>query len=101
MCKLPPHPAHIPYRLVWFALAEPIGGDITVACESDLVSGTPRTSTEKALEEQLNSSKFLRPVDRSGGRGCYYTPIPRIVKPTGIQGHELTSLNLDKVTLLA
>lgn len=99
MYKLCHHTAHISYRLFWSA--EPIGGDITVACESDLVSGTSRSSTEKPLDEQQRSGKFSGPVNKSCARGCYYTSIPRTVKHAGIQGRELTSLNLDKVILLA
>ncbi|XP_031396293.1 protein AAR2 homolog isoform X2 [Punica granatum] len=79
---------------------EPIGGDITVACESDLIKSTQKMPMEKALDEQLSTSKFSTPVDRTPCRGCYYTSIPRMVKRTGIEGRELTSLNLDKTQLL-
>ncbi|KAA8530638.1 hypothetical protein F0562_005428 [Nyssa sinensis] len=79
---------------------EPIGGEITVACESEMVGNTPKTSMEKALAEQLCSSKFSRPLDKYQRRGCYYTSIPRVVKHKEIRGQELTSLNLDKTQLL-
>ena len=52
---------------------------------------------EKALDEQMKSSKFLTSVDNSQSRRCYYTSIPRVIKQKGIHGQELTSLNIDKV----
>ena len=52
---------------------------------------------EKALDEQMKSSKFLTSVDNSQSRRCYYTSIPRVIKQEGIHGQELTSLNIDKV----
>lgn len=54
---------------------------------------------EKALEEQLRTSKFSASasVDKSRKRGCYYTKIPHVIKRKGMNGEELTSLNLDKV----
>ncbi|KAL4614007.1 hypothetical protein ACB092_07G024000 [Castanea dentata] len=42
--------------------SEPIGGEITVACESGIVTNTPKTAMEKALDEQMKSSKFLTSV---------------------------------------
>ncbi|KAM3693923.1 hypothetical protein ACJW31_07G021500 [Castanea mollissima] len=56
---------------------EPIGGEITVACESGMVTNTPKTEMEKALDGQMKSSKFLTSVDNSQSRGCYYTSILR------------------------
>ncbi|XP_052197837.1 uncharacterized protein LOC127804839 [Diospyros lotus] len=79
---------------------EPIGGEITVACESEVVGSIPKTSTEKALADQLRSSKFSKSVEKPQRRGCYYTSIPRVIKNKGISGQELTSLNLDKTKLL-
>lgn len=76
---------------------EPIGGEITVACES-MVKSTSKTTMEKALDEQLTDSKFSMTVDNSQRRGCYYTSIPRVIKQRGIEGQDLTSLNLDKVS---
>ena len=52
---------------------------------------------EKALDEQMKSSKFLTSVDNSQSRRCYYTSIPHVIKQKGIHGQELTSLNIDKV----
>lgn len=60
---------------------------------------TPKTTMDKTLDEQLKSSKFASAADNSQRKGCYYTPIPRIIKRKGIQGEELTSLNLDKVQI--
>ncbi|KAK9266016.1 hypothetical protein L1049_010753 [Liquidambar formosana] len=77
---------------------EPIGGEITVTCESGMVGN--ETAMEKALSEQLRSSKFSTSVEKSEMRGCYYTSIPRFIKRKGICGQELTSLNLDKSQLL-
>ncbi|XP_021591761.1 protein AAR2 homolog isoform X3 [Manihot esculenta] len=81
---------------------EPIGGEITVATESVMVKNSPKTAMEKALEEQLRTSKFSASasVDKSRKRGCYYTKIPHVIKCKGMNGEELTSLNLDKTELL-
>ncbi|KAL4614026.1 hypothetical protein ACB092_07G025700 [Castanea dentata] len=79
---------------------EPIGGEITVACESGIVTNAPKTAMEKALDEQMKSSKFLTSVENSQSRRCYYTSIPRVIKQKGIHGQELTSLNIDKTQLL-
>ena len=54
---------------------------------------------EKALDQQLRNSKFSNSADKSQNRGCYYTSIPRVIKHKGINGQELTSLNLDKVII--
>ncbi|KAF8407680.1 hypothetical protein HHK36_006815 [Tetracentron sinense] len=79
---------------------EPIGGEITVACESELVEKVPKTTMEKVLAEQLRMSKFSKSAEKFQRRGCYYTSIPQFVKNKGISGQELTSLNLDKTQLL-
>ncbi|XP_050262637.1 uncharacterized protein LOC126707076 isoform X8 [Quercus robur] len=79
---------------------EPIGGEITVACESGIVTNAPKTTMEKALDEQMKSSKFLTSLDNPQSRRCYYTSIPRVIKQKGIHGQELTSLNIDKTQLL-
>lgn len=76
---------------------EPIGGEITIAGESEMVGKLSKTTMEKALAEQLKNSKFSMPEEKSEKRSCYYTAIPRVVKHKGICGEELTSLNLDKV----
>lgn len=64
-----------------------------------MMKNAPRTAMEKALDEQLKASKCSTSIDKSQRRGCYYTSIPRIIKRKGVQGHELTSLNLDKVSI--
>ncbi|KAL4614016.1 hypothetical protein ACB092_07G024900 [Castanea dentata] len=79
---------------------EPIGGEITVACESGIVTNAPKTAMEKALDEQMKSSKFLTSVENSQSRRCYYTSIPRVIKQKGIHRQELTSLNIDKHLLI-
>ncbi|XP_011097134.1 protein AAR2 homolog [Sesamum indicum] len=79
---------------------EPIGGEISVACESEMVGKFSKSAMEKALAEQLKSSKFSAPEEKSQKRGCYYTAIPRVVKHKGMCGKELTSLNIDKTQLL-
>ncbi|XP_021891312.1 protein AAR2 homolog isoform X2 [Carica papaya] len=79
---------------------EPIVGEITVTCESETMKIAPRTTMEKALDEQLRNSKCSTTVDKFQGRECYYTSIPRVIKSRGIQGEALTSLNLDKTQLL-
>ncbi|KAK6927880.1 A1 cistron-splicing factor, AAR2 [Dillenia turbinata] len=78
---------------------EPIGGEITIACESEILRNIPKTYMEKTLSEQLKTSKFATSIDKSQ-RGCYYTSIPRVVKHKGVSAQELTSLNLDKTHLL-
>ncbi|KAG8373778.1 hypothetical protein BUALT_Bualt11G0060500 [Buddleja alternifolia] len=79
---------------------EPIGGEITIAGESELVGKFSKTTMEKALAEQLKNSKFSKPEEKSEKRSCYYTAIPRVVKHKGMCVEELTSLNLDKTQLL-
>ncbi|XP_073144694.1 uncharacterized protein [Henckelia pumila] len=79
---------------------EPIGGEITVASESKMVGNLPETTMEKALAEQLRTSKFSTHEENSQRRGCYYTRIPKVVKHKGMSGEELTNLNLDKTQLL-
>lgn len=81
---------------------EPIGGEIAVACESEMDKNSPKTSIERALDAQLGTGKFQAStsVDQSKKRGCYYTTIPRVIKRRGMEGKELTSLNLDKTELL-
>lgn len=81
----------------FYHLAEPIGGEITVISESEVVENVPKTAMEKVLAEQLKSSKFSKPVEKSPSKGCYYTSIPRVIKQKGASGPELTSMNLDKV----
>ncbi|KAJ4823628.1 hypothetical protein Tsubulata_032163, partial [Turnera subulata] len=41
---------------------EPIGGEITVACESEMLKRGPKTLNERALDEQLRTSKFSTPT---------------------------------------
>lgn len=79
---------------------EPVGGEITVASESEMVKNIPKSAMEKALAEQVSTSKFSTSVDKSERRGCYYTSIPRFIKRKGICGQDLTSLNHDKTQLL-
>ncbi|KAI4320307.1 hypothetical protein MLD38_033803 [Melastoma candidum] len=79
---------------------EPIGGDITVGSEPEMFKGSSKTAMEKNLDEQLRKSKFSITTDESRSRGCYYTSIPHVIKRRDVQGHELTSLNLDKTQLL-
>ncbi|KAG9448969.1 hypothetical protein H6P81_008934 [Aristolochia fimbriata] len=82
---------------------EPIGGDISVACETELVDSCPKTTMEKRLTEQLKHSKFSarsKPIEKHKRRGCYYTTVPNTIKQKGISGEELTSMNLDKTQLL-
>ncbi|MED6132388.1 hypothetical protein PIB30_018590 [Stylosanthes scabra] len=81
---------------------EPIGGEITVECEDDVVrsSSANKTPMENALDKQLKAGNSATSVGESQRKGCYYTPIPRVVKRKGVSGQELTSLNLDKTQLL-
>ncbi|KAL2457528.1 AAR2 protein family [Forsythia ovata] len=79
---------------------EPVGGEITIACESEMVGSIPKTAMEKAMIEQLKNTKFSKPIEKSQKRGCYYTPIPRVVKHKGIHSEDLTIMNLDKTQLL-
>ncbi|KAL5573907.1 hypothetical protein UlMin_023504 [Ulmus minor] len=79
---------------------EPIGGEITVVSEPMMLKSAPKTAMEKALDEQMKASKFSPSAETSQKKGCYFTSIPRVIKRKGIQGQELTSLNLDKTQLL-
>lgn len=79
---------------------EPIGGEISVACEPVMVKNTPKTAVEKALDEQLKTRKFSTTGEQTRSIRCYYTSIPHVIKQKGLQGQELTSLNLDKTQLL-
>ncbi|KAI4307626.1 hypothetical protein L6164_030794 [Bauhinia variegata] len=79
---------------------EPIGGDITVTCEKEMIRNTPKTEMEKALDKQLKASNLTTSIDGSQRKGCYYTTIPCVIKHRGITGQELTALNHDKTQLL-
>ncbi|KAG7017952.1 Protein AAR2-like protein [Cucurbita argyrosperma subsp. argyrosperma] len=79
---------------------EPIGGDISVACEPGISQSTSKSAIEKVLDDQLKASKFAMHVDSSQRRKCYYTEIPHVIKQRGVHGQELTNLNLDKTLLL-
>lgn len=80
---------------------EPIGGDITIAYESEIFDKAPKTAMERRLMEQLRNSKFSKNAAKeSHKQGCYYTTIPHTVKSRDIFGEELTALNLDKTNLL-
>uniref|UniRef100_A0A7N0ZQY8 AAR2 protein n=1 Tax=Kalanchoe fedtschenkoi TaxID=63787 RepID=A0A7N0ZQY8_KALFE len=79
---------------------EPIGGEITVCSENDIYKDIPKTTSEKALTEQLKNSKISSSLDLSGKHRCYYTTIPRLIKRKGVSGQELTDLNHDKTRLL-
>ncbi|RCV32611.1 hypothetical protein SETIT_7G016900v2 [Setaria italica] len=80
---------------------EPIGGEITIAWESSWMDKAPQSDMERRLMEQLRESKFTKNVPvQSERRGCYYTSIPASVKHKNVSGGDLTSLNLDKTSLL-
>ncbi|KAJ0954437.1 putative A1 cistron-splicing factor, AAR2, AAR2 domain superfamily [Helianthus annuus] len=76
--------------------AEPIGGDITVIHEPDILENGPKTAMEEALSEQLKNTNVPTSDDTLKKRGCYYTKIPRLIKKKGVVSQDLTSLNLDK-----
>ncbi|MFS7983394.1 putative A1 cistron-splicing factor, AAR2, AAR2 domain superfamily [Helianthus anomalus] len=80
--------------------AEPIGGDITVIHEPDILENGPKTAMEEALSEQLKNTNVRTSDDTLKKRGCYYTKIPRLIKKKGVVSQDLTSLNLDKTSLL-
>ncbi|KAM0062900.1 putative A1 cistron-splicing factor, AAR2, AAR2 domain superfamily [Helianthus debilis subsp. tardiflorus] len=79
---------------------EPIGGDITVIHEPDILENGPKTAMEEALSEQLKNTNVPTSDDMLKKRGCYYTKIPRLIKKKGVVSQDLTSLNLDKTSLL-
>lgn len=75
----------------------PVGGEISILYESELLYTNPKTTMEKCLLEQLkHDGKFHSSVEKSCKR-CYYTSIPPVLKRKGISGEELTAINLDKV----
>uniref|UniRef100_K3YDR6 AAR2 C-terminal domain-containing protein n=1 Tax=Setaria italica TaxID=4555 RepID=K3YDR6_SETIT len=81
--------------------SKPIGGEITIAWESSWMDKAPQSDMERRLMEQLRESKFTKNVPvQSERRGCYYTSIPASVKHKNVSGGDLTSLNLDKTSLL-
>ncbi|CAH1421377.1 unnamed protein product [Lactuca virosa] len=79
---------------------EPIGAEITIIHEPDIFVNNPKTAMEEALSEQLKNTKIQKSDDKVVKRGCYYTKIPRLIKQKGILGQDLTSLNVDKTSLL-
>ncbi|GFP78826.1 protein aar2 homolog [Phtheirospermum japonicum] len=78
---------------------EPIGGEITIACEPEMAGMFSKTAMERTLADQLKNSEFPSPVEKPQKGGCYYTAIPRVIKQKGMSGKELTDLNLDKADL--
>lgn len=81
--------------------AEPIGADISVIHEPDILENGPKTAMEEALSEQLKNTNIPQSDDTLKKRGCYYTKIPRLIKKKGALSQDLTSLNLDKVHIAA
>ncbi|KAI3761018.1 hypothetical protein L1987_51423 [Smallanthus sonchifolius] len=79
---------------------EPIGADISVIHEPDILENGPKTAMEEALSKQLKNTNIPKSDDRLRKRGCYYTKIPRLIKQKGALSQDLTSLNLDKTSLL-
>ncbi|KAL8257234.1 hypothetical protein R6Q59_029275 [Mikania micrantha] len=79
---------------------EPIGADISVIHEPDILKNGPKTVMEEALSEQLKNTNIPKSDDTLKKRSCYYTKIPRLVKQKGVLSQDLTSLNLDKTSLL-
>ncbi|TMW91280.1 hypothetical protein EJD97_014521 [Solanum chilense] len=79
---------------------EPVGGEITIISESEMVGNVHKTAMEKVLAEQLKSSKFSKPDKKSPSNSCYYTSIPRVIKLKGVSGQDLTNMNLDKTHIL-
>ncbi|MBA0645345.1 hypothetical protein Goklo_013459 [Gossypium klotzschianum] len=92
-CSVVSHVFHV--ALLMF---KPIGGEITVTYEHGMLKNTCKSAMERVLDEQLRNSKFSSPAEKHPKRGCYYTPIPRIIKRKGIESEQLTSLNLDKAS---
>ncbi|KAL4582451.1 hypothetical protein LXL04_007000 [Taraxacum kok-saghyz] len=79
---------------------EPIGAEITIVHEHDIFGNNPKTAMEEALSDQLKNVKIPKSDDKITKRSCYYTKIPRLIKQKGVLGQDLTSLNLDKTSLL-
>lgn len=55
---------------------------------------------EKALSAQLKNTNVPISYEKLNKRGCYYTKVPHLINQKGIPGQNLTSLNLDKTSLL-
>ncbi|KAL8217815.1 hypothetical protein R6Q57_021188 [Mikania cordata] len=79
---------------------EPIGADISVIHEPDILKNGPKTVMEETLSEQLKNTNIPKSDDTLKNRSCYYTKIPHLVKQKGVLSQDLTSLNLDKTSLL-
>lgn len=86
---------------------EPIGGEITIMSESELIDKGPQTSADRRLAEQLSEARECyerksacsgKPM--SGSQRCFYTRIPYSVKHRGMTAAELTAANLDKTQML-
>ena len=90
----------------------PVGGNINILAEAENFGGAP-TAAEAALEEALKKGRIEHPDDEHqegsilrtehaaphAGR-CFFTPLPRLVKKSGLTPAELTALNLDKSSVL-
>lgn len=83
---------------------EPIGGEITIMSESELIEKGPQTAADRRLADQLLKARECiehkpgKPM--SGSQRCFYTMIPHSVKHRGMTAAELTAANLDKTQLL-
>lgn len=87
----------------------PIGGAISALYEED---APPQTDAEVALEKQLAEFKQQQRKGKEQDepttatttttkpQRCYYTPITRLVKRSGLSPAQLTALNMDKSSLL-
>ncbi|XP_057872677.2 uncharacterized protein LOC131078866 isoform X2 [Cryptomeria japonica] len=86
---------------------EPIGGEITIMSETELIGKGRQTAAEIRLMEQFpdvgewhghKSASSGKPTSTS--QRCFYTPIPVSVKYKGMTAEELTAANIEKTKLL-
>ncbi|KAH9306538.1 hypothetical protein KI387_010942, partial [Taxus chinensis] len=86
---------------------EPVGGEITIISESELIAKGPQTAAERRLMEQLPNAgechgqkAAVSGKHKSARQRCFYTPIPISVRHKGMTAEELTAANLEKTQLL-
>ncbi|XP_024543508.1 protein AAR2 homolog isoform X1 [Selaginella moellendorffii] len=83
---------------------EPGDGVISVVAEAELVEQHPQTAAERMMVEQIIKAKETYGFrNKESGEGstqdrsrCRYTRLPRLLKRSGAEAKDLTSLNLDK-----
>lgn len=80
----------------------PTGGNVCIIAEGDhtLIRQDGKhikTEAEVALDEQLKETSVAMPHSGASHAGrCHFTPVPQLIKDTGLSPEDLTAWNLDK-----